>query len=881
MDYPVWLLTKFGGGFLIAIIATVHVFVAHFAVGGGLFLVLSEMKANRENSPVIMEYTRLHSNFFLLVTMVFGGVTGVAIWFVISVLAPGATSTLIHTFVFGWATEWVCFFGEIIALLLYCYSFNRLEPRKHLTLGWLYFIFAWLSLVLITGIVDFMLTPGAWLKDGDFWSGFFNPTFLPSVVFRTGLALMITGLFGFVTASFIKDEKARLSMLRYTAWWATLPLVVVLAGGWWYVQALPPAQQAMVLHKSYELQPYLTAFLILAPAAALGGLIMAFKMPRALHRGLPVLLLVLGFCLIGSFEYAREAARRPYLIHDYMYSNGIKKAEAGRILKEGYLPNAKWVKNKTVTPANRLEAGRELFFHQCSSCHSIGGFFQAIKPLTARFNYFGLDAFLSGMGLINEFMPPFLGTPAEREALAAFIAKGLHKKPLEEAAVKLPVLPKQKLPAFDKAKSEYVLLSWNSLGMHCISDAYEYWCLLPPSNDLYAQLIRRGSPPRVVSKGIVISYKVQPEFEDPAGRSLFWRYADKLFGKKLPANVGLSGNGLQGKMKLAGERGWFEANNIPVEPYPKGGGFNPYPLFTIEARDQATNRLLASTLAVAPTSTEMGCRNCHGGWWRVDGRTGLPDESAKNILALHDKISGTDLLAQAEKGNPKLCQSCHADPALGAKGKPELMNLSAAVHGLHAHYLTQRGGEACAACHPNHPGGATRCLRGIHNKAQIQCTRCHGFLEDHALSLLKHEQRAGKKGAARLMKRLYPRTAAGVADINPRVPWMNEPDCLNCHVNFKPADKAESNGFNTWAKGPGLYRMRRGDGKALACASCHNSPHSTSPSINPYQRDRDNLQALQYQGVAGTIGGKGNCDVCHVTPPLGGIPHHKNLVRAK
>ena len=112
MEYPVWHLYEWGGGLLIALIATVHVFVSHFAVGGGLFLVLTERKAYREDSELILGYAKSYTRFFLLLTMVFGGLTGVAIWFVISVLAPGPTSTLIHTFVFGWATEWVCFVGR-------------------------------------------------------------------------------------------------------------------------------------------------------------------------------------------------------------------------------------------------------------------------------------------------------------------------------------------------------------------------------------------------------------------------------------------------------------------------------------------------------------------------------------------------------------------------------------------------------------------------------------------------------------------------------------------------------------------------------------------------------------------------------------------------
>ena len=40
MNYPIWQLDFAGGGLLIATIAILHVYVAHFAVGGGLFLVL-------------------------------------------------------------------------------------------------------------------------------------------------------------------------------------------------------------------------------------------------------------------------------------------------------------------------------------------------------------------------------------------------------------------------------------------------------------------------------------------------------------------------------------------------------------------------------------------------------------------------------------------------------------------------------------------------------------------------------------------------------------------------------------------------------------------------------------------------------------------------
>ncbi len=183
MNYPVWDLFAYGGGFWIAFIAVVHVFVSHFAVGGGLWLVLTERKALKENDGALLAYVKGHSKFFLLLTMVFGGLTGVGIWWTIALLNPAATSVLIHTFVFGWATEWVCFLGEIVALFIYFYTFGRMRDREHQIIGWFYFVFAWLSLFLINGIIGFMLTPGGWLETGNFWARVLQPQLLAFTVF--------------------------------------------------------------------------------------------------------------------------------------------------------------------------------------------------------------------------------------------------------------------------------------------------------------------------------------------------------------------------------------------------------------------------------------------------------------------------------------------------------------------------------------------------------------------------------------------------------------------------------------------------------------------------------------------------------------------------
>jgi hypothetical protein len=246
MDYPIWNVPFFGGGVLIAWIAVIHVYVAHFAVGGGLFLPLTELKGHRENSPEILAYAKRHTLFFLLLTMVFGSLTGVAIWFIIALTSPTATLTLIRAFTFAWSTEWVFFVGEIVALLVYYYTFGKMRRREHLTVGWIYFAFGFLSLFIINGIIGAMLLPGRWLETQSFWDGFFNPAFWPQLAFRSMMCFSIAGLFGFFTATRMADPKVRDSLMRYTAKWTCIPLVLMVPAGWWCYAVLPEGRQVMV-----------------------------------------------------------------------------------------------------------------------------------------------------------------------------------------------------------------------------------------------------------------------------------------------------------------------------------------------------------------------------------------------------------------------------------------------------------------------------------------------------------------------------------------------------------------------------------------------------------------------------------------------------------
>jgi cytochrome bd-type quinol oxidase subunit 1 len=846
MNYPVWQLDVFGGGLWVILIAVFHVYIAHFAVGGGLFLVLAERKGLRENNPAMLDYVRRHARFFLLVTMVLGSMTGVGIWFIISLLNPAATSVLIHTFVFAWAAEWVFFLLEIVALFLYAYTFGRMAAGPHQLLGWIYFGAAWMSLFIINGVIDFMLTPGTWPQDNNFWSGFFNPTFWPALFFRTFFALIIAGLFGLMTAAWIREERLRTRMVRFCALWLLAPLVFFIASAWWYKAALPAEVQEMIFQRMPEMRAILDGFLLGAPVLLFGGLLLVLRLPAALAKTLAVLLLLIGQLYMGLFEFIREGGRRPYIIRDVMYSTSIRPEDEQRLQQAGVLRSARWVRHREITDENRSEAGRELYNLLCLSCHAIGGPMRDIRPLTATFTSEGLDALLSGMDLFYPAMPAFAGTPEERAVLADYIAHDLNGR--VEPGEPMTLTEKMaEVPVFDPKTDRFVLLAWSERGLQLVDDPGSPLALFPGGVSLRAQLIRRGETPAVVTTGVTLTYRV----EDDGATS----GPQPLTGAFTPADDS------------------FVAERLALSPYPRRGGFDPYPVVTVEARDER-DQVIAQTRVAVAVSTETGCRNCHGGDWRVDGRAGLAEETANNILAVHDRLSDTDLQARAARG-PVRCRDCHAGAE--AAGDPARLNLSAAMHGFHANYLRGRGAEACALCHPSAADGATRGQRDIHASVGLDCGSCHGTVEDHAVGLLKQEQEDGKERAGVLMAHLWPQSVESIEEVQPRRPWVNQPDCLHCHADFQPPETDAT--FNLWTAGADdLFRARTDDSGRLFCAACHASAHALHPAVNPYGSHLDALQPLQYQTNRLPLGANRNCALCH-TVAMEDEMHHPNMLR--
>lgn len=875
MNYPIWDLGSFTGGQMIALISVLHVYISHLAVGGGLFIFMLDLKGFKENDSEIHKYLKKHTTFFLLLTMVFGGVTGVGIWFIIGLVNPAGTSALIHEFVFGWAIEWVFFVGEIVALILYYYNYDRLNRKNRLTLAFLYFLFAWLSLFIINGILSFMLSPGAWIETGGFWTGFFNPTYFPSLLFRTAMSIMIAGIFGILTTVFLTQSDFRTKMLRYSTKWVIFPALFFVLFGAWYYYSVP--EFSMITNFKYNSELGLPMMLLVASSIAVVVLSAYYlvKTPKPIQIFLAFILVFSGVIWMGGFEYSREYARKPYVITDFIYSNSIFKSDVENINKSGFLNLAKWTKEKEVNEENMLNAGKEIFKFQCASCHTVGGTRNDILPRTEAFTYNGMISQLTGQGKVLTYMPEFFGTNTEKEALAAYIIKELHGKELikEFPAYDITEFDVE-IPKFDPINDDYTLLAWNDLGMHCISDCSPWFIILPPANTLEAQLIKRGAAPQIIKSGVKMTYEVEPQHANPSKFVKFWDYAEVILGAKLERNVGIKGKGMNGEMEFNADMNSYQAHAIPVVPYREDGKYNPYPLFTIKAFDEKSGDLLAQTAVTAPTSTEMGCRNCHGGEWRVEGVSGVADETAINILKAHDKNTGTTLYKDAMNGKPQMCASCHPDAATGMPGKEGLMSLSASLHSWHANYMHFENEKSCVSCHPSSESGNTRCSRGVHNSMGLVCTDCHGQIQEHAMALLKSQD--NQKHANWMIKNLTSVHEPDISKINPRKAWLNEPECTNCHVDYKEPAPNYPN-FNKWQPYEELFRIRT-DMAGMRCIACHHSPHAVYPTANPYGKHRDNLQPMQYAGNPYPIGSESTCATCHKQMMPYSL-HHENMIR--
>lgn len=417
MNYPVWELW-FGPGLLIAIVAISHVSVSHFAIGGGFYLTLTEWYAVKKKDEGLLQYLKLHSRFFSLLTLVYGAMTGVGIWFTIGLINPAGTSTLIHNFVWIWAIEWIFFFLEVVAAIVYYLTWDRVSQKTHFMVGWVYFLTSFMSLVLINGILTFMLTPGHWIETGNIWDAFFNPTFMPSFFLRISIIFALAGAYALLTGTFIKNPETRKNMIRYSGFWALFGILAAIPNYMFYNSRLP-VEPNEVISGSIPTTFNATMVLFVCGAILIFMVFIPILFPKKFKFPLALIFLLTAWGAFGSSEFIRESIRKPYTIYGYMYGNQILVDEYPVVAeKGGLLKSAIFVENRDTS--DKLAAGEDIFRVGCRSCHALNSYKSLRKTVKGLDEEFVYNVVLR-LERLRGKMPPFPGNEEEASALAAYL----------------------------------------------------------------------------------------------------------------------------------------------------------------------------------------------------------------------------------------------------------------------------------------------------------------------------------------------------------------------------------------------------------------------------------------------------------------------------
>jgi hypothetical protein len=446
MDFPMFHLDWLNDRFLIAVIAILHVIINHgLAVGFIPYITWLEYKGvkNAKSDEITniewdtLIYKKMKVAFIITTTI--GAMTGVGIWFSAALVSPSSIGSLIRVFFWAWFTEWIVFVTEVVLILIYFLTWKNSNKSmkakmRHIRFGWFLAIFSWITMALIVAILGFMMDPGSWHTTKSFFSGIFNPIYLPQLFFRTPTAMLIGGMFGLLLTSIIakKGSEFRTTAIRYAGKWILFwtPFVLVAATIYWSVmpEAMKANMSTAVGTMEFELYYDVLKYAIISSVSlALIMAIWAVIKPKTVKVWMVIVPFVFVIGFLGIFERVREFIRKPYVIGGYMYSNLLREEDYPLYKQDGILKYATYTTVSEITEENKVEAGKNIFMLTCSRCHTTQGVnsityvFERMYGVGQPLDTTSMSGYIPNMHVGRTYMPPFPGNARELNALSAYI----------------------------------------------------------------------------------------------------------------------------------------------------------------------------------------------------------------------------------------------------------------------------------------------------------------------------------------------------------------------------------------------------------------------------------------------------------------------------
>jgi mono/diheme cytochrome c family protein len=422
---PYYPINEFGPimhGMVIGGLGIFHVFLAQFAIGGGMLLCYFEWLAQTGRNPRARDFVEGYFKVLVLISFVAGALTGVGMWFTTIQVSPRTIGLMIDEFHWLWAIEWTFFSVEVAAGYTFYRFGKRLGDGVRLRLLVTYSLAAWASLFWINGILSWQLTPGAWLETGSVWAGFFNPGFFPSLLFRTIVAMTIAALVACVVINTMSelDREERAGLIHRAAH-LLAPMTLMPVLGAWYVWTMPEDSRSWILGGSIAM----TLFLGMAAGASV--LIAGYAIIGLLRQKLYIngatatVLVLLALAATAAGEFVREGARKPFTVRQALYSNAIAPDEIAELRKAGSVTADPYpLRDAARHATDQLRLGARVYRLQCSVCHTVRGA-NGVIHLAGSWTPEQLRMNLAKLQHTKAFMPPFAGNAEELEALVQFI----------------------------------------------------------------------------------------------------------------------------------------------------------------------------------------------------------------------------------------------------------------------------------------------------------------------------------------------------------------------------------------------------------------------------------------------------------------------------
>lgn len=440
MDIPLFHLDGMGNRLLIAIIAITHVVINHpMAVGAYPLITTLEWMGLRRKDPAWDLLAKKITFVTFLITSSVGALSGVGIWLSSALVSPFGIGSLLRVFFWNWLFEWTIFVSEVVLILAYYMTWDHCQSERlkrwHVGLGATLSLFSWVTMAVIVAILGFMMSSGNWTSDQSAWSATMNPLYIPQLAFRTCFALTTAGLYVWFLVAFLVEKSSPLrdQAVRFSAGWTLAFAPFCLAAAYWYWTRVPElmAGNFQVALLTQQFADWQSRFLYLAGSVIAVLLLISVAgllRPRLIPRFGLVLVFLLAVGWLGHFERVREFIRKPFVIADYMYSNGVRVDQLALFQQEGILPHSAYSNIGPITDENRIEAGKQVFILTCTRCHTTNGLNSVLSKFEKLYGRDPWDPsqlsnFLSSMHLTRAFMPPFPGNAEERDALANYLCQ--------------------------------------------------------------------------------------------------------------------------------------------------------------------------------------------------------------------------------------------------------------------------------------------------------------------------------------------------------------------------------------------------------------------------------------------------------------------------